>query len=120
MCDSEWTLQFDSLLAKYSPRVLAEFAADIHSDDFWLIGPAGAGRQFVILNPGISPIYGQNPGCRVVSYRRGDRPHDVLPDEPDVREQHNKGDVETGIYLYPSVEGADLRMTPRSFRVAWW
>jgi hypothetical protein len=34
-----------------------------------LIWQAGTGRQFVIVNPGISPMYGQNPGFRVVSYR---------------------------------------------------
>jgi len=65
----EWTSQYDSLLAKYSSTVLAGFAAHIHSDDFRLIGPAGAGRQFVILNPAVSPIYGQNPG-----FRRGELP----------------------------------------------
>jgi sphingomyelin phosphodiesterase acid-like 3 len=64
----QWTTQFDALLEKYSSTVVAGFAAHIHSDDFRLIGPAGAGRQFVILNPAISPIYGQNPGFRVVSY----------------------------------------------------
>ena len=65
----DWASQFDDLLAKHSSTVLAGFAAHIHSDDFRLIGPAGAGRQFVLLNPAISPIYGQNPGFRVVSYR---------------------------------------------------
>jgi hypothetical protein len=65
----QWTSQFDGLLAEYSSTVLAGFAAHIHSDDFRLIGPAGASRKFVLLNPAISPVYGQNPGFRVVSYR---------------------------------------------------
>jgi hypothetical protein len=29
----------------------------------------GAGQNFVMLNPAISPVYGQNPGFRVVSYK---------------------------------------------------
>jgi len=65
----DWTSRFDNLLAKYSSTVLAGFAAHIHSDDFRLIGTAAAGRKFVLLNPAISPIYGQNPGFRVVSYK---------------------------------------------------
>ena len=67
--DIDWTKKFDALLENYSSTVLAGFAAHIHSDDFRLIGPAGAGQQFVMLNPAISPVYGQNPGFRVVSYK---------------------------------------------------
>jgi hypothetical protein len=66
----DWTKDFESLLEKYSGTVVAGFAAHIHSDDFRLIGPAGAARKFVLLDPAISPIYGQNPGFRVVTYRR--------------------------------------------------
>jgi len=66
----DWTKDFDGLLTSDAGKVVvAGFAAHIHSDDFRLIGPAGNGRKFVLLNPAISPIYGQNPGFRVVSYK---------------------------------------------------
>jgi hypothetical protein len=65
----DWTKDFDDLLREYASTVLASFAAHIHSDDFRLIGPAGAGQQFVLLNPAISPVYGQNPSFRLVTYR---------------------------------------------------
>ena len=64
-----WTAQFDALLAKYHGTVVAGFAGYTHSDDFRLIGPAGPEREFVLINPAISPVYKQNPGFRVVSYR---------------------------------------------------
>jgi sphingomyelin phosphodiesterase acid-like 3 len=64
-----WTTQFDALLAKYKSTVVAGFAGHTHSDDFRLIGPAGEGRVFVLINPAISPVYDQNPGFRVVSFR---------------------------------------------------
>jgi sphingomyelin phosphodiesterase acid-like 3 len=63
-----WTAQFDALLAKYRSTVVAGFAGHTHSDDFRLIGDAGSEREFVLINPAISPIYQQNPGFRVVSY----------------------------------------------------
>ncbi|MGA9565174.1 MAG: metallophosphoesterase [Candidatus Korobacteraceae bacterium] len=66
----EWTAKFDSLLAKYHSTVIASFAAHTHSDDYRLIGAAGPEREFVLMNPAISPIYSQNPGFRVVSYNR--------------------------------------------------
>jgi sphingomyelin phosphodiesterase acid-like 3 len=66
----EWTTQFDTLLAKYHSTILASFAGHTHSDDFRLIGPPGSEREFVLINPAISPVYKQNPGFRVVSYRR--------------------------------------------------
>jgi sphingomyelin phosphodiesterase acid-like 3 len=65
----EWTTQFDALLAKYRSTVVAGFAGHTHSDDFRLVGPAGPEREFILINPAISPVYKQNPGFRVVSYR---------------------------------------------------
>ena len=64
MWRTEWTAQFDALLAKYQPTVVATFAAHTHSDDFRVMG-----QEFVLMNPAISPVYEQNPGFRVVSYR---------------------------------------------------
>jgi sphingomyelin phosphodiesterase acid-like 3 len=66
----EWTAKFDALLAKYHSTVIASFAAHTHSDDYRLIGVARPEREFVLMNPAISPIYSQNPGFRVVSYNR--------------------------------------------------
>jgi sphingomyelin phosphodiesterase acid-like 3 len=60
----EWTAQFDVLLARYHDTVVASFAAHTHSDDFRVVG-----QEFVLMNPAISPVYSQNPGFRVVSYR---------------------------------------------------
>jgi len=65
----EWTAQFDDLVMKYHASVIASFAAHTHSDDFRLIGAADAGREFVLMNTAISPVYSQNPSFRVVSYR---------------------------------------------------
>ena len=82
MWKTEWTAQFDALLAKYHDTVVATFAAHTHSDDFRIIGPecehrhlptagkCGPPTGFVLVNPAISPVYGQNPGFRVVSYKR--------------------------------------------------
>ena len=64
-----WTAQFDTLLARYHSTVVAGFAGHTHSDDFRLIGDEGKERQFILINPAISPVYQQNPGFRVVSYR---------------------------------------------------
>ncbi len=64
MWRTEWTAQFDALLVKYQATVTAAFAAHTHSDDFRVTGD-----EFVLMNPAISPVYSQNPGFRVVSYR---------------------------------------------------
>ncbi|HZD32194.1 MAG TPA: hypothetical protein VE779_11090, partial [Candidatus Angelobacter sp.] len=65
----QWTAQFDALLAKYSSTVAAMMAAHTHSDDFRLFGGAEGERPFLMMAPAISPVYEQNPGFRVVSYR---------------------------------------------------
>lgn len=62
----QWTTRFDELLAQYEGTVIAGFAGHIHSDAFRLPG----GNQFVLIDPAISPIYGQNPGFRVVEVNR--------------------------------------------------
>lgn len=65
----DWTTQFVGLLAKYQSTMVAGFAGHTHSDDFRLIGNAGAESKFVLINPAISPVYSQNPSFRVVNYR---------------------------------------------------
>jgi sphingomyelin phosphodiesterase acid-like 3 len=64
MWQTQWTAQFVALLAKYHATVTAAFAAHTHSDDFRVTG-----QEFVLMSPAISPVYSQNPGFRVVSYR---------------------------------------------------
>ena len=112
MWDPEWTSQFDRLLAKIFHHGSGRICGHIHSDDFRSMGPAGAVRQFVILNPGISPIYGQNPGFCVVSYRHEGTVTGQTTYYLTSASGTTNGNVETGIYPYPSAEGAGLG--PRS------
>jgi sphingomyelin phosphodiesterase acid-like 3 len=63
----EWTARFDSLLERYQSTVLASFARHTHVDDFRIIG-AGANKQFILIDPAISPVYDQNPGFRIVDF----------------------------------------------------
>ena len=65
-----WTTQYDSLLEKYQDTVIASFAGHTHADDFRLINAAGTIKLFVLIDPAISPIYGQNPAFRVVTFER--------------------------------------------------
>jgi len=64
----EWTASFQRLLERYHGTVLASFAGHTHVDSF-MLAEAGGSRQFVLIDPAISPIYGQNPAYRIVSFR---------------------------------------------------
>jgi sphingomyelin phosphodiesterase acid-like 3 len=64
----EWTARFDALLETFQDTVLASFSGHTHTDDFRLISSAGVNRAFVLVDPPFSPIYGQNPGFRVVTF----------------------------------------------------
>ena len=66
-----WTTQFDGLLETYQHTAVASFAGHTHTDDFRLVNSAGVGvnRAFVLIDPPISPVYGQNPAFRVVTFR---------------------------------------------------
>ena len=64
----EWTIRFDDLLGRYSGTVVATFAGHTHTDDFRLIGANGASKQFVLIDPAVSPVYDQNPSFRIVSF----------------------------------------------------
>ncbi len=70
MWATQWTAQLDALVEKYHSTMAAAFAAHTHSDDFRLIGAQGEGREFVLMNPAISPVYSQNPGFRVVNFSK--------------------------------------------------
>jgi sphingomyelin phosphodiesterase acid-like 3 len=59
-----WTERFSGVVQQYQSTISAIFAGHTHTDDFRLIGTAA----FVLIDPPISPIYGQNPAFRVVSF----------------------------------------------------
>ncbi|MGB8885691.1 MAG: hypothetical protein WCC87_03160 [Candidatus Korobacteraceae bacterium] len=63
-----WTAQFDELLEKYQGTVIASLAGHTHADDFRLLNTSGTSPLFIVINPPISPIYGQNPAFRVASF----------------------------------------------------
>jgi sphingomyelin phosphodiesterase acid-like 3 len=64
----EWTAQFDALLETFRDTVLASFSGHTHTDDFRLISSGGVNRAFVLVDPPVSPIYGQNPSFRIVTF----------------------------------------------------
>jgi sphingomyelin phosphodiesterase acid-like 3 len=59
-----YTEAFEKLLARYHDTVSISLAGHEHVDDFRLIG-----GSLVQMTPGVSPVVGQNPGFRVVSFR---------------------------------------------------
>lgn len=67
--DPIWTARFEGLLKKYRSTIAASFSGHTHSDDFRLASSA-RGRTFVLIDPPVSPVYGQNPAFRVVTFRR--------------------------------------------------
>jgi hypothetical protein len=68
MWEPEWTQKFDSLVMSYRGTVMASFAGHTHTDDFRVIGDPSAPTQFVLIDPAISPVYGQNPAFRVIEF----------------------------------------------------
>jgi sphingomyelin phosphodiesterase acid-like 3 len=68
MWKPEWSAQFASILETYQSTIAASFAGHNHTDDFRVINAAGGNPGFVMINPPVSPIYGQNPSFRVVTF----------------------------------------------------
>ncbi len=64
MWKTKYTAVFEKLLAQYHDTVTVSLAGHEHMDDFRLIG-----HSLVLLAPGISPLVGQNPAFRLVSYK---------------------------------------------------
>ncbi len=60
--------EFLNLLNQYPSVVGPNFAGHIHVDDFRLLGGAMKTSPFVIIGPAVSPITGQNPTFRTVSF----------------------------------------------------
>jgi sphingomyelin phosphodiesterase acid-like 3 len=63
-----WTARFNGILEDYQSTVTATFAGHNHTDDFRVIHTGDASLGFVLINPPISPIYGQNPSFRLVAF----------------------------------------------------
>ena len=66
-----WTGLFDHLVADHQNTITAMFAGHDHTDDFRVIQGNGNHALFVLIDPPISPIYGQNPAFRVVTFANG-------------------------------------------------
>lgn len=67
-----YTEQFQKLLEQYRKTVIISLAGHEHTDDFRLIG-----HSLVLLTPAISPVVGQNPAFRTVTFL----PDGTLSDE---------------------------------------
>jgi sphingomyelin phosphodiesterase acid-like 3 len=63
-----WTTLFERVTADFQTTITATFAGHTHTDDFRLLPNHGTGGGFVLIDPPVSPIYGQNPAFRVVSF----------------------------------------------------
>jgi hypothetical protein len=68
MWNPVWTSRFDSIMQDFQTTIVASFAGHNHTDDFRVINAGEAGGDFVLIDPPISPIYGQNPAFRVVAF----------------------------------------------------
>jgi hypothetical protein len=66
-----WTDLFAHLVAEYQTTIAAMFAGHDHTDDFRVLHGSKSDGQFVLIDPPISPIYGQNPAFRVVTFTAG-------------------------------------------------
>ncbi len=60
--------RFEQLMAAYRDIVTANFAGHTHMDEFRVVGTADSPDAFVLGTPAISPIFGQNPGFRLVDF----------------------------------------------------
>lgn len=63
MWNPAYTADFENLLKRYRNTVTISFAGHEHTDDFRLID-----RSVVLMTPGVSPLVGQNPAFRVVTF----------------------------------------------------
>lgn len=59
------TERFLGLMRDYADIIGATFAGHTHMDEFRLLGDPSAPNGFVLVTPGISPVFGQNPGFHV-------------------------------------------------------
>ncbi|HZU89281.1 MAG TPA: hypothetical protein VE993_08495 [Stellaceae bacterium] len=59
---------FYALTRRYAGTIAAAFAGHLHMDDFRLIPTGDGSAAFVLITPAVSPIFGQNPAFRTVSF----------------------------------------------------
>ncbi|HJU18951.1 MAG TPA: hypothetical protein VJ770_21050 [Stellaceae bacterium] len=59
---------FLALMRRYSGTIAVAFAGHLHMDDFRLIENRGKPVGFILVTPAVSPIFGQNPAFRTVSF----------------------------------------------------
>jgi len=62
--------EFHRLLQAYRDTIVTSFAGHTHMDGFRLLSENGEPFSLVIMNPAISPIFGQNPAFRRVRFER--------------------------------------------------
>jgi sphingomyelin phosphodiesterase acid-like 3 len=62
-----WTDLFSKLVVQY-PNIAAMFAGHDHNDDLRVLHAGQPNQQFVLIDPPVSPIYGQNPSFRIVTF----------------------------------------------------
>ena len=68
MWDQAYAGAFFPLLRRYADSVVASFAGHTHMDDFRLIADAEGRYGFAVITPAVSPIFGQNPAFRTVTF----------------------------------------------------
>ena len=68
--DDGFNNAFTSLELAYSSTIQATFTGHMHNDDFRLLtaGDGSAATELVRVAPGISPVFGSNPGYQVYTY----------------------------------------------------
>ena len=66
MWKQTYAAPFGELMRRYSNTIVASFAGHTHMDDFRLLGDDAGYYGFVLITPGLSPIYRQNPAFRTV------------------------------------------------------
>lgn len=66
----EMSAWFLKLVQRHSKRIQIAFAGHTHMDDFRLVQLGGRPVLLTKIIPGISPIYGNNPGYHLVTYER--------------------------------------------------
>lgn len=70
MWDQRYAQPFNDLSQRYGDTIAASFAGHTHMDDFRLVGGGSGYFGFVLITPALSPIFGQNPSFRTVTFDR--------------------------------------------------
>lgn len=70
--NASYNQQFIDLVSQYYSIIIGSFAGHIHMDSFELVCQAIDKRavSFVHITPAISPLFGNNPGFKILKYNR--------------------------------------------------